>query len=225
MSVPSLRDPGLRLYHQRNEREKEKWGESEHQWKRGEASVSSLQWGHGLCLRPKIPKLLFIFCKNVNVNTYHWGCTREAGSLAVKSVGPETERSLVQIPRLTWWEICWCALEQDTLYTSVSYMIQIEMYYQITFCLLKGRVFAWRISLCSVSVTFLFSLSLTLVNYYDGRNMIRIMLIMLGAFIGGKFSNLKHQYVYSVLIVIINKNSNWPQHRSCQSIDTFYVYN
>lgn len=54
---------------------------------------------------------------------------------------------------------------------------------------------------------FLFSLSLTLENYYDGRNISKIMLIMLGALMGGEFSNLNHQYVYSVLIVIINKNS------------------
>jgi hypothetical protein len=34
------------------------WGECEHHRERGEASVSSLQWGHGLCLRPNTPKLI-----------------------------------------------------------------------------------------------------------------------------------------------------------------------
>lgn len=37
---------------------------------------------------------------------------RATGSLAVKSFGPVSERSLVSIPEPTWWKICRRALEQ-----------------------------------------------------------------------------------------------------------------
>ena len=45
--------------------------------------------------------------------TVVWGLGA-AGSLAVKNVEPVTKKLLVQVPELTRWEICWCALEQST---------------------------------------------------------------------------------------------------------------
>ena len=81
----------------------------------------TLQWAH--FITSSKCKLLSIVTKGIlysliAANSFlskaMYTCIPEAGSRAVESVGPVTEKCLVRIPEPTRWKICRCALEQDT---------------------------------------------------------------------------------------------------------------